>query len=374
MTDYVARGPGAGWGHGPWGHTPWGGGTPLADTIAVADTADRTASMVRGAADQVVILDSVSVEFVRPDIDNYQFVLAEDPQDPVNEWLPFGFGETVVVESFDAGSAEDRTQDIDSSVADIRYFGTDRKTPPTWGFNLYTNVEDEGEALGWASHMEAVWDREDIRNNPGTVVPLRYKLANRIRRVYGRPGNFTAITTFARTGRVDMVCDFRLAENTFYDDSLQTVSVGLRPSTRAGLTFPMTFPMQFATPGVPRSETLVIGGKRSTWVDLTFYGSVQDPWIQIQPVPKPPKPVTPTYRWGLRGTLAGGQSVRMSGLPWQQGLLRSDGAWVPGMLDPRARLSQLRFAPGTYTVTMGGFGNTSQAKTEISWRDAYGSI
>jgi hypothetical protein len=333
------------------------------DAAAATDASSRIMTMARLPADLAAITEQVTVGLNRADILNYQFVLSDGPQDLVNPWVPFGFGQTISVSKYDLGTAEDRTQDQVSPVADVRYFGTDRKTPPTWGFELYTDVTNESDALAWSANFEAVWDREDVRSTPGMVVPLRYKIADRVRRVYGRPGNFAAITTYARTGRVDMLCDFRLAENTYYDDALQIQSVGLRPSTRAGLTFPMTFPMQFQTPGAPRSETIRVGGTRATWVDITFYGSVQDPWVQIG-----------NYRWGLRGTIALGQSVRMSGVPWQMGLLRSDGAWVPGMLDPRARLSQLRFAPGVYTVTMGGFGSTSTARADLAWRNAYGSI
>jgi hypothetical protein len=44
------------------------------------------------------------------------------------------------------------------------------------------------------------------------------------------------------------------------------------------------------------------------------------------------------------------------------------------MLDPRARLSQLRLYPGTYTVLLGGYGSSSTAKADVSWRNAYGSM
>jgi hypothetical protein len=338
-------------------------GKSLTDTSAASDAVTMVAARSRTLADVAVTTDQVTAVWSHSEIQDFQFVLSEGPSDSTNPWVPFGLGQTIVVANFDPGSAEDRTQDVLSPVADIRYFGTDRKTPPTWAFDLYTDVQDAGEALGWAANFEALWDREDVRSTPGKVLPLRYAVAGRVRRVYGRPGNFATIPTYMRTGRVDIVADFRLAENTYYDDSQTILTIGLRPSTRTGLTFPLTFPLTFQTAGAPRQEQLTVGGTRSTWVDLTFYGEVQDPWVQIG-----------NYRWGLRGTVADGQSIRMSGSPWQQGLLRSDGVWVPGMLDPRARLSALRLPPGEYTASMGGFGSTSNARVEVAWRNAYGSM
>jgi hypothetical protein len=342
-----------------------------ADVAAATDSPPTwVAQRQRAVADTALVLDNVVAVLTHSEIQDRQFVLGEGLTDVSYPWIPFGFGQAIVVEKFDPGAAEDRTQDVLSPVADVRYFGTDRKTPPTWGFNLYTNVESESEALGWADDFEAVWDREDLRSTPGAVVPLRYSLGGRIRRVYGRPGNFAAVDSpTLRTGRLDIVCDFRLSENTFYDDNLQGVSLGMRPSARAGLTFPITFPISFQTEGAPRQETMVIGGSRPTWIDVLFYGASVDPWILISGGPK-----NVAYRWGLRGEVALGQTVRMSGKPWQQGLLRSDGAWVPGMLDPRARLSQLRLYPGTYTVLLGGYGSSSTAKADVSWRNAYGSM
>jgi hypothetical protein len=330
------------------------------DLAAVADSG-RTLlqTLDRQLSDRASTVEQVTVELQRPDIVDYQFVI------PIDPWMPFGYGQTVVVSAFDPGSAESRNQDIVSPVADVRHFGTDLKTPPTWSFELYTDVSDPTQALTWAANFEAVWDQEATRTIPGMVLPLRYALAGRLRRVYGRPRNFALIPSHLRTGRVDMLGDFVLAENTYYDDAQQSIRVGLRPSTvqRSGFTFPITFPMSTTPASIPRQETMTIGGTRPTWVDVTFYGPAVDPYVLIG-----------DKRWGLSGSLAGGRSVRMSGIPWQQGLLRDDGAWVPGMLDPRARLSQLRFKPGSYTVTFGANAVSSDAHADVAWRNAYGTM
>lgn len=330
----------------------------VSDAAAGTDAANDVLGMVRAPADTVGLYETVAAEIVRPDIDNWQFVIQDA------DWMPFGYGQTIVVENFDPGTAEVRDQDKLSPVADIRWFGQDRRTPPTWSFDLYTDVESPGEALTWASNFEEVWDRESVRSTPNAVLPLRYKIADRLRRVYGRPRNFTLIPAYVRTGRVNITCDFALAENTFYDDVQQTVRARIvATAIRQGFTFPLTFPLSALSPPTPRTEQITVGGTRPTWVDLTIIGPVTDPYVDIG-----------GQRWALRGDVLAGQSVRLSGAPWQQGLYRSDGTWVPGMLDPRARLSQLRLAPGTYSVQFGGYSGSASASADVTWRDAYGTM
>jgi hypothetical protein len=328
------------------------------DVAAGTDSANDAMAMVRAPADILGLFETVDAAIVRPDIQDYQFVI------PDAGWMPFGYGQTIVVENFDPGTAETRDQDKLSPVADIRWFGQDRRTPPTWSFDLYTDVQDAGQALLWASLFEQVWDREQTRSTPNAVLALRYKIAGRLRRVYGRPRNFTLIPAYVRTGRVNITCDFALAENTFYDDVQQTIRARIvATAIRQGFTFPLTFPLSALSPPTPRTEQITVGGTRPTWVDITIIGPVTDPYVDIG-----------GQRWALRGDVLAGQSVRLSGAPWQQGLYRSDGTWVPGMLDPRARLSQLRLNPGTYSVQFGGYSGSASASADVTWRDAYGTM
>lgn len=333
----------------------------LADAAAGTDGGTtRLMSLARSPNDPAAADDAITVTITRTEIDNYQFVLGTEP------YVPFGFGQTIVVESFDPGNADVRDQDVLSPVGDYRVFGTDRRTPPVWSFDLYTDVETPGEALGWAQNLEEVWQAESLRLTPNSVMALRYKVADRVRRVYGRPRHFDLVPALVRTGRVAIVADFVLAEAVYYDDAENKTTILTVPSSVAasGFTFPITFPLTIGAAGTsPRVERVSIGGRRPTWADVIFYGPSLDPWVEISGV-----------RWGLRGTLDAGQSARMSGKPWQAGILRSDGAWVPGMLDPRARLSQLRLPVGEYAVTYGAYDPTGSSRAEIAWRNAYGTM
>jgi hypothetical protein len=115
----------------------------------------------------------------------------------------------------------------------------------------------------------------------------------------------------------------------------------------------------------PRVEQMVIAGRRPTWVDVTFFGPCIDPWIEIGGV-----------RWGLRGAIEGGmeRAVTMSGKPWSAGVRRADGLWLPGMLGPQARLSQLRLPRGTYSVKYGAYDPAGTSYATVAWRGAHGTM
>jgi hypothetical protein len=335
-------------------------GKSIVDSAGATDSVTRIMAMVRSVEDWAPATDSVAWFIDRPDIEDYQFVFDTEP------WLPFGLGQTIVVENFNPGTAETRNQDVLSPTSDVRWFGTDRRTPPTWTFDLYTDVQDAAQALGWVQNMEEIWDAEDVRSTPNAVMALRYKIGGRIRRVFGRPGDFTPIPSYVRTGRMHMTADFRLAEHTYYEDVEEIIRINTIPSdtSASGFTFPVTFPLTIGAQGdSPYVEMANVRGKRPTWIDVTFYGPSLDPWVQIG-----------GQRWQLRGQLGGQDSIRMSGKPWQTGLLRNDGAWMAGMLGPQARLSQLRLKPGSYPVKYGAYDPTGTSRAEVAWRAAYGTM
>lgn len=330
------------------------------DAAAATDAVTRTRTSARTLADRAPITDAVTADLGVPDITDRQFVLETLPRQP------FGWGQAIVLESLDVGTPASRTQDYDSPLLDVRHFGVDRRSPPTWSFAWYTDVTTENEARAWASRLEEVWDQEEVRGTPGAVLALRYNVGGRKRRIYGRPREFAALETpTVRTGRLHMTGTFALSENTFYADEPETVTVRLAPpqATEGGFTFPVTFPMSTTVASPPKTELVVVGGTRPTWLDLTFYGPIVNPYVEIGP-----------YRWGLRGVVLSGQSVLLSGVPWRAGVRRSDGAWTSDMLDPRARLSRLRLPPGTYEVTLGGSAQSSNARAEVTWHDAFGTM
>ena len=119
--------------------------------------------------------------------------------------VDFGGDHPVQVVGFDPGSGSTRTQDVDVPMGDGRLMGRDFHSAPSWMFDFYTNVWDWAEALALADTVAAVWSGDQVRDTPGEVMPLRYWMANRWRRVYGRPRNFSPPDggLFSKLGRAE---------------------------------------------------------------------------------------------------------------------------------------------------------------------------
>lgn len=338
-------------------------GRSTGDSAPVADApVDIVAQRVRTPGDLVRVTDSVVRQLVHGEIQDYQFVLPD-----VEPYVPFGMGETIAVEKFDPGTTDIRPQDIVSPVGDYRSFGTDLRTPPTWTFDLYTDVYSPEEAFGWMENFAEVWDAEETRSRPNDVLALKYRRGGQTRRVYGRTRNYAPIPgDLIQNGKGLITATFALAENVFYsDEEFSTGPVRILPESRgSGWVFPMKFPVKTQPPtNLPQIAQAVIQGRKRTWLDLDIHGPVVDPWIRIGEL-----------TWALRGTIAHDETVTVTGKPWAQGVRTSDGTYRSGMLDPRSRLSQLRLPPGVYPVAFGGFDPTKTSWASVRWRDAFGSM
>ena len=335
-------------------------GRVRADTSTSVDAiASLVQSSKRGLVEDSNSHDTVLATITHPDIGDYQFVI------PVEPLVPFGAGQTIQGK-FGPGSFEIRNQDSAGAVGDYRQFGTDRKTPPTWGFDLWTDMHDPGEALAWTNALAQVWDNE-VRQAPEKVLPLRYRVAGRTRRVYGRPRGFSYTVDKVQLGKVYITADFVLSEDVYYDDDEESFTARMTPvvpgAESSGIILPQTLPWVFSTQPPPRTEQMIIGGTRSTWVDLEIFGPTSNPWVQINDL-----------TWGLTGTVPDGESVILSGKPWSMGVRRSSGAAVPGWLDPRSRLSALQMKPGVYSIQFGGWDNTGTSRVIGRWRKAHPSL
>jgi hypothetical protein len=332
-----------------------------ADTVGLTD-AGGNGTDVNADPDIGRLPDNTIIAILtRPDITNYQFMVEAEP------WCPFGEGQAINVSKFDQGTAATRNQDVPGGMQDVMTFGTDRRTPAAWTWEMFTDAgtPDVNVNEGWVDALAQVWD-SDVRRSPNGAIAVRYCIGGRIRRVYGRPRRWTPIPDAIQHGKIHITADFQLSEDmVFYDDQQQNLTVQLSSTTLTGtgFKFPITFPTVMATVANPQVGQLIIGGTQKTWVTLTFNGPVNNPWVQIG-----------TQRWSLNGVIAAGDSVSLSGRPWDMGVWGADGSALPGLLDPRARLSQLRLAPGIYPVTYGGFATTSSSTCAITWRNAYRSL
>lgn len=297
-----------------------------------------------------------------PDLADYQFCVDTDPQ------CPFGYGTPLNVSSFDQGTASVRHQDQPGGLQDVINFGVDRRTPAAWTWTMFTDLKgiDPVGALEWVDTLAQVWDN-DVRLTPGGVLPLRYTVAGRTRRVYGRPRRWTPVPDQIQRGKVHITADFQLAEDlTFYDDAEESVTVDVVPTTISGtyFTFPIVFPLVMATTPTPRTELAIVAGTQRTWLTPRFTGPVVNPWVEIG-----------DQRYALIGSIPAGQTVRMSGRPWEVGVFNeTTGVWNALGVDPRSRLSQLRLPPSTYPITYGGVSTDGTSTCVVSWNPAYRAL
>jgi hypothetical protein len=335
-----------------------------ADTLAASESVSFVMNAARLPDESVRLSEQVVVNYNRADITDYQFVIAESSGSLV--WVPFGRDLTIAISKggFDAGSFDIRNQDVSAANADYRVFGTDYKTPPTWGWKMWTNTFTEADALAWLASLAKVWD-DEVRETPNGVLPLRYSLAGRKRRVYGRPRRFTPTVDKVNLGKIYITADFTLAEDAYYEDDEQGITLGSTAAslTPSGIHIPAVVPWTFTTVPVPRTSQMFITGDKRTWVDIDFRGPVSNPYVQIGGL---------TY--GLNGSIPLGRTITLSGKPWKSGVFDDLGSYYPGMLDPRARLSALSMKPATYPVTFGGIDGTGTAIATLRWRNCYRTL
>jgi hypothetical protein len=296
-------------------------------------------------------------------ISDYQFCADVDPQ------VPFGFGTPLNVTAFNPGTGAIRHQDQPGGMDDSIVFGRDLRTPPTWQWSMFTDLDtiDVAGALAQVDTLAQVWDN-DVRLTPGGTVAMRYTVAGRTRKVYGRPRRWTPVPDQIQRGKIHITCDFQLAEyETYYDDEEESIpSIPIAPTVVTGtyFTFPLQFPLVMASSPTVYTEQAVLTGSQRTWVTPRFHGPVQNPWVQIG-----------DQRYGLQGSIPSGQTVRISGRPWEIGIFNeTTGVWGGLNLDPRSRLTQLRLLPGTYPITYGGYDPTGTSTCSVAWNRAYRAL
>lgn len=294
-----------------------------------------------------------------PNPGDYQFVIETAP------WVPFGVGQPIVVEKFSPGGFTVRNQDKEAPASDAMLFGIDRKTPGVWAWDMWTDAHTPADAENLVDSLAEVWDSYTYRATPQVVLPLRYTVGGRTRRVYGRPRRFDSPPDNIQIGRVPISADFQLAEAVTYDDLEQSVTVGIGTTkvTGRGFTCPFRLPLYLLATQT-RTEQVAVGGSAPTWLSVDIHGPVSAPWVQVG-----------SLRWNLTGGVANGETLTLSGRSWDLGVRSSTGVYKPSLLDPRSRLSQLRVpARTTYPVTFGGYDGTGTARAVVRWRNAYRSL
>ncbi|WP_159795639.1 phage distal tail protein [Puerhibacterium puerhi] len=240
-------------------------------------------------------------------------------------------------------------------------FGRDTAIPPVWRLRFRSLVPGgEAGAQDAVARLVQAW-RTANTASPGTDVPLRYYIAGRWRRVWGRPRRLTVPTAdpLVTRGRAEVTAEFQLTEAIHFDDTSQSAQVfGIPPST-GGIVAPLVSPLTTTKTSDIAYRFITVGGDIPAPIKVTFTGHATNPWARIGG-----KMVR------LNGSIAAGQSVTVDSRAMT--VLRNDGASVAGMLNRTTRLADLRLAPGTHEIQFGG--GSGEASVTVAWSDAWRTL
>lgn len=273
-------------------------------------------------------------------------------------------------------SAQLRTKRTAMPAGHGTRFGREVRGSATWGFKLFTNCDTEEDAWAALAELQDAWEDEDVLGVADVVVPLRYTVAGQTRRVYGRPGRWTATpNNFSLSGRIDITCDFDTVDQLVYEDELQTQTIGLQApyDPDAGITIPTIVPFTTRPRRVSRDSTVTVGGTVPTPVWLTFNGPLAN--AEVEAVAKPKTATRPAFEgWTaeLLDPVAENDPVTIDARVWARSATLRSGGGV--RVSPRrTRISKMLLPPGQHDLIFTGDDVTGQASVTVSWHNAHQS-
>jgi hypothetical protein len=279
----------------------------------------------------------------------------------------FGIGANVSIDDkgFLPGEDDWDDQDERNPSRGGTAFGRDTLNGPTWGFNLHVDETDVISARKTLAAFKTAWRALHIRETPGAVIPLRYRLGDEVRRVYGRPRRFAAPPdNLILSGYIPITADFACADAFTYDDLEQsiTLSLGVVGSSEGGMTFPLTFPIATLPVGTTQQQA-VVGGDAPTYPIVRFNGPVTNPTL-----------VNSEWTLSLDMTIPAGSYVEVDLRPWGLTAMMNGNTSVAGALGRRQYLSNMKLNPGRYDFTYRGSSSSSSSTCEVRWSNAWNSI
>lgn len=282
----------------------------------------------------------------------------------------FGLGAELSVEAsgFDPGDGTWVDQDGFAPTTGARMFGRDVLHGPTWSFSAFTDGSDEITALGILAAATTAWRAAAVRNTPGAFQTLRYALAGRTRRVYGRSKRFSAPpNNLILGGMVPVVATFDCVDALHYDDGETLISLTANASSgTGGLLPPLAEPLTTEMDVGPRQGSQVIGGDASTPAIITFFGPSVNPWVTVN-----------GWKIQLLLNIGADQLVTIDTRPWVNTVLISGGGQNgsrAGTLSRTSLLSKARLIPGPAFFAYGAIDGTGTSRVEVKWHTAWSSL
>lgn len=278
----------------------------------------------------------------------------------------FGNGGYISIDEdgFDPGSAEWETQDQINPVRGTTAFGRDRLTGPTWNWDMFINREDVTTALESLSEIAVAWRMAEIRDTPGAVLPIRYRIADRVRRIYGRPRRFDGKpNNLILGGLMPFGADFKCVDALHYDDEESSAVLTLQAGSEGGFIFPTVFPVTTIPVGL-HQDNIAVGGDADTFPIVRFDGPVSNPSLEHA-----------DWSISLEISLADGEYAIVDTRPWALTAIKNGSGSVSGYLGRRQWLSNVKLAPAQqHELIFRGDTVTDGATCEVSWRNAWTSL
>lgn len=296
-------------------------------------------------------------------LDEMQFELLPG-EDTSDQGYAFGIGleESVDEDGFDPGGTDWTIQDSENTVRGITNFGEDTLLGPTWSWTCHTNRRDTAGALETLGQSTTAW-RSRVVAEPGAILPLRYRMGGRTRRVYGRPRKHTpSPNNRMLDGFIPIVKDFKCVDAFTYDDVPEALTLYPKLAPPPTMVFPLKFPLT-AVRVETNQETVWVGGDTITYPTLVIRGPVVNPWIE-----------TGDWRIDLQLSLGEDEFVRIDLRPWYLSIMLNDEVSVAGALPRRIWLEDLFLAPGDNTFSFGGTGTVPGARCDVEFRRAWNSL
>ena len=303
-------------------------------------------------------------------------MITEDHQFELLPWIgatdgaTFGIGLDMSLDSdgFAPGSTDWAVQDSENSQNGTTGFGRDRLLGPVWNWQLHVNRDDESQALATLRWFRASWHALQIRETPGAVLPLRFQLDGKQRRIYGRPRRFEAPPdNRILGGYVPVSVDFKCVDGFVYDDVEKSVVLRLGQGLEdegadsgGGFVFPLVWPV---TPMPPtRQQSIVlVEGDAPAYPIIRFDGPVVNPGL-----------ITDGWRIDVDYNLPAGQYIEIDTRPWVNTILLNGNASVAGKIGARQRMSRMRFNPGRFEARFVGASEGSALCT-VRWASTWNS-
>lgn len=290
------------------------------------------------------------------------------PSTEASEGFVFGIGADVSVneDGFDPGEMEWVTQTTQNTRRGTRAFGRDVPGAKTWLWASHTDAEDVESAVQTLEDFSAAWMPEELMLESGAQTALRYRLAGRDRRVFGRPRRYAAPpTNLILSGYVPITHDFELVDCFTYDDVESSVQISYASSAEGGgFILPALMPLVTTANEGNGADQLSIGGNTRAYPVIRLNGA----WTN---------PVVHGDNWTLRwnGEIPVDGWVEIDCRPWALTVLNQSGASAVEGLARQTWLEDIWFAPkSSPQISLSGTAPGGTASATIKWRNTWTSL